>query len=96
LLVISKGALVEVIFLVSTFNEFSVSHVIFAPNFSNIVHESFTSLIFGTFSNVHSPSINKVAGIIATAAFFAPLIFTSPLSLVGPFITNFSKVKSPF
>ena len=90
MLVISKGALVEVIFLVSTFNEFSVSHVIFAPNFSNIVHES------GTFSYVHSPSINKVTGIIATAAFFAPLIFTSPLSLVGPFITNFSKVKSPF
>ena len=70
-------------------------HSIFAPNFSNIEQDIFTSLIFGTFSIVHSPSINSVAGIIATAAFFAPLIFTSPVSLVGPSITNLSKTIPP-
>ena len=58
--------------------EFFESQVILAPNFSNIEQEIFTSLIFGIFSKVQIPSINKVAGSIATAAFFAPLIFTSP------------------
>ena len=50
----------------------------------NILHIIFTSLIFGTFSNVVIPSINKVAGKIATAAFLAPLISTSPTNLVPP------------
>ena len=47
--------------------------------------------MFGKFSTVQTPFINKVAGIIATAAFFAPLIVTSPCNLVPPCITNFSK-----
>ena len=43
-----------------------------------------TSLMLGTFSSIQGSSDRITAGIIATAAFFAPLIFTSPLSLVGP------------
>ena len=46
--------------------------------------------MLGTLLIVQTPSINKVAGSIATAEFFAPLIFTSPFRGVGPVITNFS------
>ena len=42
------------------------------PKLFNISQYNFTSLIFGKFSIVQTPLINKVAGIIATAAFFAP------------------------
>ena len=52
-----------------------------------------TSAILGTFSILHIPSERTTAGMIATAAFFAPLIETSPLSLFPPVITNFSKLK---
>lgn len=54
--------------------------MILAPNSSNILQDSFTSLIFGRLSIVHIPSIKRVAGKIATAAFFAPLIVTSPFN----------------
>ena len=60
-------------------------HVIFAPRFSSISQRIFISLILGILFIVQTPCINKVAGRIATAAFFAPLILTSPLSLVPPF-----------
>ena len=40
--------------------------------------------MFGRFSMVHIPSIKSVAGKIATAAFLAPLIVTSPFRGVGP------------
>ena len=79
-------------FLASTVNECSPVHVTFAPSSFNISHMIFTSLIFGTFSKVVIPSIRSVAGSIATAAFFAPLISTSPLSFVFPFITNLFKI----
>ena len=46
--------------------------------------------MFGKFSMVQTPSIKSVAGNIATAAFFAPLITTSPFNGVGPVTTNFS------
>ena len=64
--------------------------MILAPSFSSIVHEILMSLIFGKFSMVQIPSINSVAGNIATAAFFAPLMVTSPFKEVGPVTTNFS------
>ena len=41
------------------------------------------------------PFINKAAGKIATAAFLAPLIVTSPFKGVPPVITNFSKAIPP-
>ena len=41
---------------------------------------------------VHFPLTNNVAGSIATAEFFAPVIETSPLKLVPPLIINFSIV----
>ena len=51
--------------------------------------------MFGTFEIVQIPSINKVAGIKATAAFFAPLIITSPFRCVPPFITNLPRKLPP-
>ena len=51
--------------------------------------------MFGILFIVQIPFINKVAGSIATAAFFAPLISTSPFKGVGPVITNFSKLIPP-
>ena len=69
--------------------------VIFAPNFSNMVQDIFISLIFGRFSIVHTPSIKSVAGKMATEAFYAPLMATSPFSGVGPFTTNFSNLYTP-
>lgn len=55
----------------------------------------FISLIFGKFSIVQTPSIKRVAGNIATAAFFAPPIETSPFNEVGPVTTNFSNKITP-
>ena len=69
--------------------------VIFTPKLSKISQYDFTSLILGRFSIVHIPFTNNVAGIMATAAFFAPLIFTSPRKGVGPVITNFSNLIPP-
>ena len=71
------------------------THVSFAPNSDKILHEIFTSLMLGTFSIVHVPFINRAAGNIATAAFFAPFIVTSPRRFVGPFINNFSNCIPP-
>ena len=51
--------------------------------------------MLGRFSIVHTPSIKSVAGKIATAAFFAPLIVTSPFKGVPPVITSFSKSIPP-
>ena len=39
---------------------------------------------------------STAAGMIATAAFFAPLISTSPWRVFPPLITYFSKVFSPY
>ena len=52
------------------------------------------SLISGTFSSTQGSSQRIVAATIATAAFLAPLIVTSPLSGFPPFMTNFSKVNT--
>ena len=77
-------------FLVSISREFLSIHLIFAPKPSNISHDNLISTILGTLLITQTPSINNVAGSIATAEFFAPLIFTSPFKGVGPVITNFS------
>jgi len=45
----------------------------------------------GTFSMIQISSASIAAGIIATAAFFAPLTVTSPQRRQPPLITNFSK-----
>lgn len=45
---------------------------------------------------VQTPLISKVAGIIATAAFFAPLMRTSPFKGVFPVMTSFSKTIPPY
>ena len=74
---------------------FGVFQVILAPSVLNISQKILTSLIFGKFSIVQIPFTNKVAGNIATAAFFAPLIVTSPFRRVPPFITNLSNVFPP-
>ena len=80
MLVKSKGASVVVIFRVSIVTSLGLFHVTFAPSASNILHDNLTSLIFGRLSIVQMPSIKRVAGKIATAAFFAPLIVTSPFN----------------
>ena len=74
---------------------YGVFHVILAPSFVKISQNILTSLIFGRLSIVQTPLINKVAGNIATAAFLAPLIVTSPFRRVPPFITNLSNVFPP-
>ena len=85
------------IFLESTVIVCLSIQFIFAPSFSKISHDIFTSLIFGKFSIVHVPSIKSVAGSIATAAFYAPFIITSPFNGVGPVTTNFSnKITSVY
>lgn len=55
-----------------------------------------TSLMLGIFSITQGPSDRMVAGIIATAAFLAPLISTSPFRLTPPLITYFSKATLSF
>ena len=81
----------QLIFLESIVISCGESQVILAPNSSKISQYNFTSLILGRFSIRQVPFINRAAGRIATAAFFAPLIVTSPLRWVGPFIISFSK-----
>ena len=83
------------IFLVSIVIVCLSFQIIFAPSCSNISQEIFISLIFGKFSIVQTPSIKRVAGNIATAAFFAPPIETSPFNEVGPVTTNFSNKITP-
>lgn len=55
-----------------------------APSCSRILRHSVTSEIWGIFSIRQTPSTRRAAGIIATAAFFAPLISTSPNRGVPP------------
>ena len=62
-----------------------------APILLRILTMQLTSLILGIFSMRQTSCASKVAGIIATAAFFAPLISTEPHSLLPPFIISFSK-----
>ena len=95
MLVNSSEAFVFVIFLVSIVISFGLFQVIFAPRPASISHDFFTSLMLGRFYIVHIPSIKSVAGKIATAAFFAPLIVTSPFKGVPPVMTNFSKSIPP-
>lgn len=82
-------------FLASTSSVFSAIFFIFTPIASRISHVASMSLMFGTFSSVHTPFTSSVAGSIATAAFFAPLIVTSPFSLVFPFYYYFFHCNSP-
>ena len=90
MLVRFKGAFEVDISLESTVIVLGPTHSILAPRALRISQEILTSLIFGTFSIVQIPSIKRVAGKIATAAFFAPLITTSPLRGEGPVTTNLS------
>ena len=95
MLVKSSGAFVVTIFVVSIVMLCCEFQVIFAPSSSNILQDICISLIFGKFSIVQTPSIKSVAGKRATAAFFAPLITTSPFNCVGPVTTNFSNYITP-
>ena len=54
------------------------SRVTFAPIFSRISRRMCTSEISGTFSILQGPLTSRVAGMMATAAFFAPLMVTVP------------------
>ena len=83
------------IFVVSIVISFLLFHFILAPKASNISQVILTSLTLGRLFIVHTPFINRVAGNMAMAAFFAPLISTSPFKGVGPVITNFSKFIPP-
>ena len=58
------------------------------PNFLSWSRKFCTSRIFGMFPIVHFPSISKHAESIGNAAFFAPDIFTSPLSILPPFTSR--------
>ena len=62
-----------------------------APISFNIVPISVTSLILGIFSILQGSSQRITPGIMATAAFFAPLIVTSPFKGFPPFTTNLFK-----
>jgi hypothetical protein len=63
-----------------------------APRSSRIFRHSVTSEIWGMFSMRHTPSTSSEAGIMATAAFLAPLISTSPKSGLPPRIKYFVKI----
>lgn len=52
----------------------------FAPSCSKILSSAVTSEIWGIFSMRQTPSTRRAAGMMATAAFFAPLMRTSPKS----------------
>ena len=60
-----------------------------APISFKICRRVLTSDISGRFSILQTPSTMSAAGIIATAAFFAPLISTSPCSGFPPLMTYF-------
>ena len=55
------------------------------------IHSKTLSGIDSLYSIVQMPSTSNAAGMIATAAFFAPLMTTSPSSFFPPIITNLSK-----
>ena len=63
---------------------------ILAPRALRICSDTATSLMSGRFSMTHLSAARMVAGKIATAAFFAPLMETSPMRGLPPLITNFS------
>ena len=67
----------------------------FAPRCSSMVRSISASLICGIFSRRQTPFTMSAAGIMATAAFFAPLTSTSPYRGLPPLITYFSKVQTP-
>ena len=95
MLVISNGALEEAIFLVSISTLLLAIQLTFAPNFSKIVQDNFTSLILGIFSIIEIPLTSNAAGSMATAAFFAPLIVTSPLVLLVRLLLIYPIVLPP-
>lgn len=51
---------------------FRSMYVTLAPRFFKISKNNLTSLISGRFSSRQTPSIRRQAGMMATAAFFAP------------------------
>ena len=55
-----------------------------APSPSRIILRLSTSAMFGRFSRTHGSPARIAAGMIATAAFFAPLIVTVPSSRLPP------------
>ena len=61
-----------------------------APISCRILARRATSLIFGIFSIRQTPSARIAAGIMATAAFLAPLTDTSPISRRPPVMINLS------
>lgn len=61
-----------------------------APRSRRILRSAVTSLILGIFSMTQTSRARTVAGMIATTAFFAPLIVTSPLRTAPPVTTYFS------
>src|SRR5699024_12472399 len=62
-----------------------------APSSRRICSEAITSLMQARFSIRHLSAARMVAGRMATAAFLAPPMTTSPERGVPPRITNFSK-----
>ena len=94
-LAISYGTFGTFMFLVSNSYLFEPSWVISAPIDFRIFMQKVISLICGQLSRIHFSSQSIVAATIATAAFLAPLITTSPFSGLPPCITSFSKVSHP-
>ena len=67
-----------------------------APSCSKIFKIAVTSEIWGMFSMRQTPSTRMAAGIMATAAFFAPLISTSPNRGLPPCTMYFVNVLTSF
>ena len=67
-----------------------------APSSSRMEKNRVTSLIWGMFSMRQVPSTSRAAGIMATAAFFAPLMVTSPNSGWPPWIMYLFKAVPSF
>ena len=65
-----------------------------APRCSRIFRDSVTSEIWGMFSIRQTPSTSSAAGMMATAAFLAPLISTSPNRGWPPCTIYFVKVNT--
>ena len=55
----------------------------------------FTSEMSGIFSIRQGASDRMTAGMMATAAFFAPLMVTSPVRRLPPLMTYLSKITLP-
>ena len=87
----SYGASVYRTSVQSISTAFLFTSFIFAPRCSRIVMSISASLIWGIFSRRQVPLTIRAAGIIATAAFFAPLTSTSPYKGLPPLITYLSK-----